>query len=272
MKGNKLRWVGAILVAVATMGISVVQAEAPAAFDPSDSDEKAIEIADRVLAALGGSTWEKVHFIKFTYLLMQGETRRQERTHYWDRVKDRYRMEGPSRTHKPVVAVVDHKTGNGKASLDGQLLFDDKAQKFIDIASKSFLDDSLWLLLPFRLKDPGARLRYDGEKLAGPVTYDMITLRLPDTPNAKYRFYINRATNLIDSLAVVPKGANVSPVAFQWVDWEDVDGLKFSLRKTQSGGDVEIVLEGVQVFDSLPEAVFTSAMPLNNSAQAAFGQ
>ena len=251
---------------------------ANAAFDPSKSDEKAIAIADKVIEAMGGQSWAKTRFLKFSFVLKRGEARPVQRTHYWDKAAQRSRMEGPSRDGKPVVAVVDHATKQGQATLDGQLLFDTDLKKYTDIAYGTLINDSYWLFMQFKLKDPGTRLRYEGELKAGPVTYDKILLSFDDgiglTSKDKYWLYVNRATNTIERWSYVltndPPGT--TPVAWEWTDWQDISGMKLATKKAQSGGDVEILLENVQTFDTLPETVFTSTAAVELSAAPAGGK
>ena len=241
-----------------------------AAFDPSLSDEKAVAIADEVLKTIGAETFSKVRFLKFRYTKMQGEEVREERVHIWDREARRSHLEAPtSKTRKPVVIVIDHKTGQGQATVDGQPATGESGDKLMADAKKYFNEDILWLVTPFRLKEPGAKLRYEGEKVAGPVTYDMITASFEDSPDVKFRFYVNRQTKMVETLAFVLKGRNVTPLAFDWSDWTSVSGMKFSLRKSQAGGEVQIVLDGIEVFSDLPETVFTSTEPFDAASLAA---
>lgn len=246
---------------------------APVRFDPSKSDEKAIAIADKVIAAAGGADrWAKVAYMKFTFMIRRGDKAGVSRTHWWDKHGQRSRMEGPSRDGKPVVAIVDHVTKQGEATLDGQLLFAEDARKYTDIAYSSLINDAYWLVMPFKLKDPGVRLRYDGELKAGPTLYDKVVLTFDDgtglTSKDRYTLFVNRATSIIESWSYVlqGQGANTSPVAWQWVDYAPAGGLNLSRLKTQAGGEVEIVLEGVEVLDALPETVFTSTAPVAGAA------
>ena len=249
-----------------------------AKFDPAKSDEKATAIVDKVVAAMGGAAWDHARFIKFTFVVKRGEVRQNVRTHYWDRYGQRSRMEGPSKDGKPVVAIADHRTKEGQATLDGQLLFDKDAKKYIDIAYGALINDSYWLFMQFKLKDPGVRLRYEGEKKAGPVTYDMVLVSFDDgigiTSKDRYWLYINRDSKLIErwSYVLEGQGASASPTAWQWVDWSTVAGMKLALRKTQPEGEAEILLEDVRVLDSLPESTFTSTAPVDLAGTNAAAQ
>jgi hypothetical protein len=103
----------------------------------------------------------------------------------------------------------------------------------------------------------------------GSITYDMIIASFEDSPEVRYKFYVNRQTKVVDTLAFVLKGRNVTPVAFDWAEWTDVSGMKFSLRKSQPGGEVQIVLDSIEVFTELPEAVFTSTEPFDAASLTA---
>ncbi|HET6372143.1 MAG TPA: hypothetical protein VFG76_02475 [Candidatus Polarisedimenticolia bacterium] len=236
-------------------------------FDSSKSDEKAIAIADQVSNALGGDAWAKARFLKFTWVWKQGE-KRVAITHYWDRFGQRSRMEGPTRDGKQVVAVVDHRTKQGLAMLDGQPQSGDDQTKYVKLANDRLINDAYWFFMQFKLKDPGVRLRYEGDLKAGPVTYDKVLVSFDDgvglTSKDKYWIYVNRDTHKIERWSYVLEGsaANVSPVAWEWTDWVDVGGMKIASRKMQPGGESEISVENCQVIDSMPEEVFTTVTPV----------
>lgn len=252
----------------------------PAAFDPSKSDDKAIAIADQATAAMGGDAWAKARFIKFTFDVRKGDKHLGIRTHYWDKMNQRSRMEGSTKEGKPIIVVVDLKSMTGQATVDGQPQADADLKKYTQLAQGNLINDTYWLFTQFKLKDPGVRLRYEGELKAGPITYDKIQLSFDDgtglTSKDKYWLYVDRANHNIERWSYVLQGspANASPTAWDWTDWTDVAGMKLATRKTQPGGEVEIVLENVQVFDSLPDTVFTSTAPVDQTAasQPAAGQ
>ena len=251
---------------------------APTAFDPSKSDEKAIAIADQVIAAMGGkAAWDNLHYVRLTFLVRQGEKRLAERTHFWDKQGSRSRMMGETRDKKPIVAYVDHATRKGEAALNGQPLpeGDANAEKYVKQAYENLINDTYWLFMPFKMKDPGVRLRYEGAVPENKPMYDKILLSFEDgiglTSKDRYWLYVSRSTHLIErwSYVLQGQGQSASPTAWQWEDWTTVGGLKLSTKRTQDGGEVEIVLENVQAFDSLPDAVFTSVVPVEGAPAAA---
>jgi hypothetical protein len=103
-----------------------------AAFDPSQSDEKAVTIADQVLKTIGSEAFGKVRFLKFRYTKVQGEEVVEERVHIWDRETKRSHLETfTTKTRKPVVVIVDHATGQGQATLEGQQLTGENGDKIV---------------------------------------------------------------------------------------------------------------------------------------------
>jgi hypothetical protein len=248
---------------------SAPAAQPPGAFDPSKSDEKAVAIADQVIAAMGGqAAWDKLRFVKLTFAVKQGEKRLGVRTHYWDKHGRRSRMEGPTKEGKSLVAVVDHATRQGQAAVDGQLLFEADSKKYVDLAYGNLINDTYWLFMPFKMKDPGVRLRYEGGVPENKPIYDKIMLSFDDgtglTSKDRYWLYVNRTDHMIErwSYVLQGQGQSASPTAWQWVDWTTVGGLKVSTRRTQDGGEVDIVLENVEALDTLPETVFTTTAPV----------
>ncbi len=240
-------------------------AKVVAAFNPARSDEKAIAIVDQVMKSYGAQTWAGTRFLKFTWFIQRGDTRRNERTHTWDIQRQRSRLEGKTSDGKLLIATSDHTTKTGQASLDGQLLFEADAKKYTDLAHSTLINDSYWLIMQFKLKDPGIRLRYEGELAAGPITYDKVQVSFDDgtglTSKDKYWIFVNRATKLIErwSYVLQGSGADVSPVAWDWQELTDIGGMKFPLRKTQAEGETSIVMENVQVLTEVPDVVFTGA-------------
>lgn len=241
-------------------------------FNPARSDEKAIAIADQVMKAYGADQFAKTHYIRFTWFVLEGDKRRNERTHTWDVQGQRSRLEGKTRDGKTLIATCDFASKTGQASQDGQLMFEADAKKYVDIAYSALINDSYWLLMQFKLKDPGVRLRYDGELPAGPVTYDKVQLSFDDniglTSKDKYWLFVNRSTHMIDRWSYVLQGtgAGVSPTAWEWKDISDVGGMKFAMKKSQAEGETSIVVENVQVLTEVPEQVFTGAEPWTPAA------
>src|SRR5262245_38752637 len=72
-----------------------------------------------------------------------------------------------------------------------------------------FINDTYWLLMPLKMRDPGVNLDYDGEKKIGKQTYDVVKLTFDNvglTPGDTYWVYVNRETHLIDQWEYILQG------------------------------------------------------------------
>ena len=82
-------------------------------------DAKAVEIAEKMMKAMGGAdAWAKTRYLRFDFRLMDKGAAMFERSHLWDKSTGRYRF--------------DSKTKDGKASVTLMNLADQKGSVFID--------------------------------------------------------------------------------------------------------------------------------------------
>jgi hypothetical protein len=72
-----------------------------------------------------------------------------------------------------------------------------------------FINDTYWLLMPLKLRDPGVNLDYDGEKKIGKETYDVVRFSFDAWADAGdlYWVYVNRETHLDRPLRLLPSPA-----------------------------------------------------------------
>ncbi|MDX1584758.1 MAG: hypothetical protein R3338_14260, partial [Thermoanaerobaculia bacterium] len=89
----------------------------PAGAEP---DETALDVAERVMEALGGEdSWNATRNLVFTFAVMDGEQVLLERTHFWDKWDQLHRVEGTTREGESFVAIENLDSKTGKAWLDG---------------------------------------------------------------------------------------------------------------------------------------------------------
>src|SRR5262245_25883368 len=126
-------------------------------------------VADKVMKALGGKeAWDKTHYIHFTFA--------GRRTHWWDKWTGRYRVEGQNKEGKKYVVLENINTKEGTAYLDGQKAEGDQAKQLLEAAYGAWVNDTYWLLMPYKMKDPGVNLSYAGQETIDGKTYDKLAL------------------------------------------------------------------------------------------------
>ena len=124
-------------------------------FNFDGSDPAAIELADSIMVAMGGrANWDATRFISWNFF--------GRRDLVWDKATGRVRIES---SNDSTIYLFNVKTGKGRVQIRGQELMEaDSLAKMLDRAKSIWINDSYWLVMPFKLKDSGVTLKYLGEE------------------------------------------------------------------------------------------------------------
>jgi hypothetical protein len=271
---------GAVVVAGAA-------AAAPQVFDPSRSDPRAIVVADLVMSALGGhQAWEQTRFLYFAFEVERDGKRVAYRTHLWDRWEGRLRYETRDKEGAPLVVLLDVDTRKGEAfrlpkearagggtvpveptapaRVDGAA-----ARPLLDEAYEAWINDTYWLLMPYKMKDPGVHLKYAGEETRDGEPYDLVELSFDEvglTPRDRYWAHVNRRTHLMDRWSYIlqddPPGSQ--PTAWDWKGWARRGRIMLCPEKDtiRKGATLKILHPIMEVYETLPDTYFTAPGPL----------
>lgn len=226
-----------------------------AGFNAADSDPKAIQIADSVMAAQGGrKNWDNTHYIAWTFF--------GNRKLLWDKYTGNVRIEN---LKDSTTTLVNINTGQGKVYKNGaEVTQPDSLAKYLQKGKEAWINDSFWLVMPFKLKDSGVTLKYVGEeKLAtGPDTHvlQLTFQNVGVTPDNKYKVYVDKNTHLVTQWAYF-KSAQDSIPAFvmPWLDYQTYGNIKLSGDRGQAK------LTDIQVLEQVPETAYTSFAPVDLS-------
>lgn len=225
------------------------------------SDERALEIAARVMESMGGQeAWDATRNLVFTFAVQDGDEIAVERTHFWDKWEQMHRVEGTSRDGQSFVVIENLDTKDGMAWLDGQRLEGDALRQWLDRAWSMWVNDTYWLLMPYKMRDPGVNLTWEGEETIGKTVYDKLHLsfeRVGLTPGDQYWAWINRETGLMDQWAFILEGQKPPARVFTWEPWRPYDRLMLATDRVPAEGTRRIVFRDLAVPDRLPESIFS---------------
>ena len=228
----------------------------------AESDPRAVKVADEVMKALGGKdAWDKTRYLRFDFGF-ERDGKLQTRAHTWDKWTGRYRLEGQDAQGQPFVVLMNVNTREGQAWVNGQRAAADEEKKLLERAYGTWINDTYWLLMPYKLRDPGVTLGYDGEAQEGGATYDKLALSFDNvglTPKDRYWVWVNRDTRLVDRWDFVLKGEDAPPTTFLWKDWRRVGDVKLAGERVNPKDGRKLVFPVLEAPASLPDAVFTSA-------------
>ncbi|WP_296621052.1 hypothetical protein [Marivirga sp.] len=211
-----------------------------ATFDPKKSDIIAVELADKVIKAHGGQeSWEKTHYISWNFL--------GARDLIWDKYTGNVRIDFPGENSTYLINI-NQDTGRVKIG-DRELTESDSLNQYIKRGKQIWVNDSYWLVFPFKLKDPGVILEYNGKDttLTGD-TADVISLTFEEvgfTPKNKYHAYIDPVSFFILQWDFY-RNASDSSATFQgeWSDYKQYGDIYLSSgRGERTLGNIKVAKE-----------------------------
>lgn len=217
-------------------------------FDMAHSDPAAVELADSVMEAMGGrENWDKTRFISWNFF--------GRRDLVWDKAEGNVRIESaPDST----IYLLNINTLKGRVQIKGQELTEpDSLASMLQRGKSIWINDSYWLLMPFKLKDTGVTLKYLGEDTtATGARCNVIQLtfqNVGDTPQNKYKAYVSMEDNLVRQLAYYKEASQESPTqVWPWDNYRKYGNILLSADRSDNKGP-----RNVRVDSQLPASLFT---------------
>jgi len=216
------------------------------------SDPEAVAVAGRLMEAMGGrEVFDAQRTIVFRFTVVREGEQLSDWVHVWDRPTGRYRLEGETSDGEFVRVLFNVNTKEGEVWLNENTLSGEDAAAWLERAYGRFINDTYWLLMPWKWLDPGVNLAYEGEKTVEGRTYDVVRLTFGDvglTSNDVYWGYVSRETGLMDrwEYLLQDKEGNPGtgePTAWRWEDWEDTgSGVLLATVKRLQGSDADIAI------------------------------
>ncbi|MEM9326200.1 MAG: hypothetical protein AAGA85_11110 [Bacteroidota bacterium] len=217
-------------------------------FNLEGSDDKAMQIADKVMTAMGGrANWDNTRYLFWDFFGF--------RTLLWDKQTGDVRIEFKNEDKK---IIVNEKTGQGTVWIDGQVQEQpDTLAKYLEQGKRIWINDSYWLVMPFKLKDSGVTLTYIGEDTtASGEKSDVVRLAFEGvgvTPNNAYDVWVSQQEDLVKQWAFYRDEADSVPgFTRPWDDYVPMGNIKLSAERGARD------LESVQVLTQVPNGIFES--------------
>lgn len=213
-------------------------------FNAAASDSQAIAVADSVMKAMGGrKNWDQTKVISWNFF--------GRRTHTWNKMTGRDSISIPGQN---LVIDMNIESKEGTVYKDGQEITQpDSLQKYLQRGYETWVNDSYWLLMPYKLKDSGVTLTYMGldttdtgrmaHKLK--LTFDSVGV----TPNNMYYVYVDTAENLVRQWAYYPESTMDEPgFVLPWNNYRQHGNILLS------GDRGQYQISDIKVMDEWPES------------------
>lgn len=245
----------------------------PEGFNLLNSDPRAIALVISCQETMGGrAAWEKVPAIRFAFVVERDGRVLGRRLHYWDRLGNRHRMERTDREGHRLIVSQNLSDRSGRAVRAGMPLAGADLKKALDDGYAAWVNDTYWLIMPFKATDPGVQLSYMGRRVRNRQRYQLVQLTFDSvglTPGDTYWAWIDQTTRQMSFWAYRLEGtpADRPERLFAWEDWKEFGAIRLSLTKRQvepSGGQpgLTIRFQDILLPGALPDEVFEPSHPV----------
>jgi hypothetical protein len=231
----------------------------------SQSDDKAIAVAEKLMQSLGGEAqWKNTRYLRFDFVSVRNDTPGSPRQHLWDKWTNNYRIEWTGRDNKKTIVLFNIDTKKGEVYNDGKKVDVDslRAQQ-LDRAYLLFINDTYWLLMPYKWRDSGVVLKYAGEEDIDGKKYNVVHLSFENvglTPKDQYWAYVNKETGLMERWKYVLQSFKETdpPTVFDWVNWKQYGNIMLANERVNKAANRKIVFNTLVVLEAVDEKVFAS--------------
>lgn len=213
-------------------------------FNQEGSDLLATLIADKVMLAMGGrQAWDATRFLSWNFF--------GSRLHYWDKHTGAVRIED---LKSDLQVLMNIHTKEGMVQKNGEQLSGDSLSYYLDRGYGWWVNDSYWLIMPYKLKDTGVTLKYMGTDTAKSADQLQMTFEeVGVTPENIYHVWVDIDSKLVTSWAYYKDSTVLEPrFDLPWTDYQQYGSILLSSKRGQ------YELTDIQVLDSLDGSFFTS--------------
>ncbi len=204
-------------------------------------------IKTKVITAMGGQkAYDKTRYISWNFF--------GSRNLIWDKTKGRVRIDN-LKENTVMILNINEKTG--KVLRKGvEITNPDSVSKYLEDAKRIWINDSYWLVMPFKLSDAGVTAKYLGKsKTEDGKSAEILELtfeKVGVTPNNKYHIFFDDETGLVSQWSHFANFSDEKPrFTMPWKDYQKYGKIMLS------GDRGARKLSNIMVFDKLEETIFT---------------
>ena len=221
-------------------------------FDLEGSDQKAILIADQVMEAMGGrESWDNTRYVCWNFF--------GARLLIWDKYSGDVRIES---NRDSTIYLINIHDDTGRISRNGvEINQQDSVKKYVEQGKRIWINDSYWLVMPYKLKDSGVTLTWlrEDETQSG-IASDVLQLQFKEvgvTPDNRYEVWVDTTTHLVRQWAYYQHDTLSEPgFILPWDEWTPKGEILLS------GNRGERSLTDIHVFEEVSSTTFLSFEPV----------
>ena len=241
-----------LLFCVAFMPMAAICGTAPLP-TAVQTDPRAQALAQKVMDSMGGrKAWNDTRYLAWAF---------NDQFQIWDKKKNRFRWE-----MNDIVAIINTQTKAGKVYVEGKELQDpEEKQKLLERVYARYINNSYWLVMPFKLQDPGVTLKYVGEETTmDGARADVLEMSFDEvglTPQNKYHVWVDQKEGLVTQWAFFRNYTDKAPTfTRRWSGYKDFGKIKLASDRSNPQSDFELF--HIASPGAVSDRVFNSPTPI----------
>jgi plasmid maintenance system killer protein len=214
-------------------------------FNQEGSDLLATLLADKTMQAMGGrKAWDNSRYLKWNFF--------GRRNHTWDKTTGDVRIEVPE---NELTILMNINSKEGKV-MKGEKEVTDSLDHYLQRGYEMWVNDSYWLVMPYKLKDTGVTLKYlrEDTTMTGDRA-DVISLSFEDvgvTPENVYEVWVDTDSKLVTQWAYYTDSTSLEPrFVTPWADYKKYADIMLSGNRGKNS------LSNIEVLTEVPDGTFT---------------
>ncbi len=224
-------------------------------------DPDVARIHQRMMSVIAPENgWERARYLEFDWAVRRGPDEDPVvRSHRWDRWEGQAWARYATADGELVAIFPTDDPEAGEVWLDGEAVTGEQAAELLRGAHRAHINDSYWLIMPYKWTDPGVHLRYLGEETDDEGRpWEVVELSFDDgtglTPQNRYRAFVNPESGRMERWHHF-SNVDADPSPADWVDWRRVGPIELPENRI-SGGMVRIFFPHLRVETSVPADAF----------------
>lgn len=227
-----------------------------------ESDEKSAALIEQAEAACGGlAVYDDLQILKWNFFGF--------RDLIWNKASGDVRIDIPRDT---ATFLLNLQTGQGKVRIAGtEVTHPDSLSAKLEQARRIWINDSYWLVMPFKMRDPGVTASYVGrDTTQDGRTAEVIALtfeKVGVTPQNKYHVWLDDESQRVCQWSFYPNAQDEEPRAiWPWDNYQKVQNdppVWLSFDRSDGKGPKEVKLYSAAIaevfssFDSPEDGDFS---------------
>lgn len=225
----------------------------------AESSPAAVALADRVVATLGGrEAWDRTGYVTFDFVASRHDTVLSRRSLAWDRATDRIRLEMKDPKGHAWAVWTDLAHADGVVRVDGAPADSAAKAQWLKRAYAVWVNDTYWLLMPFKLHDPGVTLADGGVDSTGKAhVLELSFAQVGLTPGDRYRVHVDDASGLITGWEMLLQGnkdGRWKPAT--WTGWQPCGEIRLADERHIRDDQVVLKYEKLATAHTAPPGAF----------------